>query len=229
VISTVFLFGALQSAIMKSPRGANNREPATLKSLTAGSHFIWAKKVILGAISLDLFAVLLGGATALLPIYAAEILKVGPTGLGFLRAAPAAGALVMSVYLARHPLKAKVGRIMFGAVVIFGLATLGFAVSTWFFVSLSMLVILGASDIISVVIRSSLVQLKTPNEMRGRVSAVNMMFIGTSNQLGEFESGVTASWFGTVPSVIIGGLGTVVVALSWMKLFPELRDTDRLE
>jgi MFS family permease len=229
VITGLFLIGGALSFLMEARKGTIKREPATVKSVLAGINFIWMKKTILGAISLDLFAVLLGGATALLPIYAGEILMVGPRGLGFLRAAPAIGALMMSLYLARHPLKQKVGKIMFGAVVVFGLATLGFAVSKWFLVSLVMLIILGAADIISVVIRSSLVQLKTPDEMRGRVSAVNMMFIGTSNQLGEFESGVTAAWFGTVPSVIIGGLGTIVVALSWMRLFPELADTDRLE
>lgn len=228
VIASLFLSGTLMAFIMTSRKGGNNREPISVKTLFAGINFIWLKKVVLGAISLDLFAVLLGGATALLPIYAAEILFVGPRGLGFLRAAPAIGALLMSLYLARHPLKQRVGKIMFAAVIVFGLATLGFAVSKWFLVSLAMLIILGAADIISVVIRSSLVQLKTPDEMRGRVSAVNMMFIGTSNQLGEFESGVTAAWFGTVPSVVIGGIGTIVVALTWMRLFPDLTNTDKL-
>jgi MFS family permease len=228
VIAGLFLSGTLMAFIMTSRKGGNNREPISVKTLFAGINFIWLKKVVLGAISLDLFAVLLGGATALLPIYAAEILFVGPRGLGFLRAAPAIGALLMSLYLARHPLRQKVGKIMFAAVIVFGLATLGFAVSKWFLVSLAMLIILGAADIISVVIRSSLVQLKTPDEMRGRVSAVNMMFIGTSNQLGEFESGVTAAWFGTVPSVVIGGLGTIVVALTWMRLFPDLTNADKL-
>ncbi len=228
VTAVLFVLGFTLAFFVPPSRETNHREPATLRSLFAGIHFIWQKKVILGAISLDLFAVLLGGATALLPIYAAEILHVGPRGLGFLRAAPAVGALLMSVYLARHPLKQKVGHTMFAGVILFGIATLGFALSHWFAVSLVMLVALGAGDIISVVIRSSLVQLNTPNEMRGRVSAVNMMFIGTSNQLGEFESGVTAAWFGTVPSVVIGGLGTIVVALVWMRMFPGLTNADKL-
>ena len=228
IITALFVLGAFFALFVKVQKLTNNREPATLKSLFAGINFIWMKKLILGAISLDLFAVLLGGATALLPIYAAEILKVGPRGLGFLRAAPAIGALLTSVYLARHPLKQRAGKTMFTAVIVFGIATLGFAVSKWFLVSLVMLIILGAGDIISVVIRSSLVQLNTPDAMRGRVSAVNMMFIGTSNQLGEFESGVTAAWFGTVPSVVVGGLGTIVVALLWMRLFPDLTNADKL-
>ncbi|MEO8741359.1 MAG: MFS transporter, partial [Casimicrobiaceae bacterium] len=173
-------------------------------------------------------AVLLGGATALLPIYARDILGTGPWGLGVLRSAPAVGALSMALFLARHPPKHRVGRTMFAAVTAFGFATMIFAVSTSFFLSLATLVVLGASDMISVMIRSSLVQLDTPDAMRGRVSAVNSVFIGTSNQLGEFESGVTAAWLGTVPAVLLGGVGTLLIVVLWMRLFPALRRRDRL-
>ncbi len=204
------------------------REPVTLRSLFAGIAFIRSRPDILGAISMDLFAVLLGGATALLPVYARDILMTGPWGLGLLRAAPAAGALVMSAVLARFPLHRRVGRTMFIAVAVFGAATIVFGLSKLFALSLLSLVVLGASDMISVVIRQSLVQIGTPDEMRGRVSAVNSMFIGTSNQLGEFESGVTAAWFGVVPSVLIGGVGTLVVVLLWMRLFPEVLLKDSL-
>ncbi|MDR3540419.1 MAG: MFS transporter [Desulfosporosinus sp.] len=204
-------------------------EPKSLKTLFAGISFIKSKPVILGAISLDLFAVLFGGATALLPIYASKILNVGSFGLGALRSAPAVGALLMAVFLARNPLKKKVGRTMFIAVIVFGIATIMFAISTSFIISILALFILGASDVISVVIRSTFVQMETPDNMRGRVSSVNQLFIGTSNQLGEFESGLTATLFGTVPAVLIGGIGTIVVVALWMKLFPELLHIDKLE
>jgi len=184
---------------------------------------------ILGAISLDLFAVLLGGATALLPVYARDILVTGPWGLGLLRSAPGIGAMAMSFYLARNPLRSRVGKIMFIAVGVFGAATIVFAISTSFFLSLFTLVILGAADVISVVIRAAMVQIQTPDEMRGRVSAVNSMFIGTSNQLGEFESGATAALFGTVPAVLIGGIGTIIVVLLWMRIFPQLLRSESLE
>jgi MFS family permease len=203
-------------------------EPVSIRSVFAGISFIRSHKEILGAISLDLFAVLLGGATALLPVFARDILMTGPWGLGLLRSAPAVGALMMSVYLARHPLCHYVGRSMFRAVAVFGAATILFAVSTSFLLSFVLLVILGASDVISVVIRHSLVQIRTPDAMRGRVSAVNSMFIGTSNQLGEFESGVTAALFGTVPAVLIGGVGTVVVVMLWVRVFPQLVQVDTL-
>lgn len=210
--------------IVTSKKGSVN-----LQSLFAGISFIRSKPVILGAISLDLFAVLLGGATALLPVYAREILAIGPQGLGILRSAPAIGALLMSVFLARNPLQSRVGRTMFIAVIVFGMATIGFAVSTSFALSICALTVLGASDVISVVIRSSLVQLGTPDEMRGRVSAVNSMFVGTSNQLGEFESGITAAWVGVVPAVLIGGIGTIIIALLWIKFFPQLTHIDNLK
>jgi MFS family permease len=205
-------------------------EPKTIKSVFLGISFIKSKPVILGAISLDLFAVLFGGATALLPVYASKILMIGPFGLGLLRSAPAVGALIMSVYLARNPLKKKVGHIMFIAVICFGLSTIIFAISKSFLLSMAALFVLGASDVISVVIRSTLVQMETPDSMRGRVSSVNLMFIGTSNQLGEFESGLTAAIFGgVVPAVLVGGIGTIVVVLLWMKLFPELLHVDKLQ
>ena len=165
---------------------------------------------------------------ALLPIYAKDILHVGPSGLGMLRTAPALGALAMSLFLARHPLQRQVGRTMLAAVALFGGATIVFALSSSFPLSLASLALLGASDMVSVVIRSSLVQLQTPDAMRGRVGAVNSVFIGSSNQLGEFESGLTAAWFGVVPSVVIGGVGTLVVVLLWIRFFPGLTRTDRL-
>jgi len=184
---------------------------------------------VLGAISLDLFAVLLGGATALLPIYAKDILHTGPWGLGLLRSSTAVGALTMALWLMRHPIRRRAGRTMFTAVAIFGVATIVFGVSRSFVLSTVALAALGAADMISVVVRQSLVQLQTPDEMRGRVAAVNALFIGTSNQLGEFESGVTAALFGTVASVVIGGAGTLVVVALWMRLFPSLARIDRLE
>lgn len=201
---------------------------ATLESLLAGIRFIRSRPDIFGAISLDLFAVLLGGATALLPVFAKDILLTGPWGLGLLRSAPAVGALLMSFWLARFPIERNVGRIMFLAVGIFGVTTIAFGLSTSFWFSLAVLVVLGAADMISMVIRGAFVQLETPDEMRGRVSAVNGLFIGASNQLGEFESGLTAHWLGTVPAVVLGGVGTLVVTGVWMKLFPTLAKRDTL-
>lgn len=229
VACILFLAASLFVSLIRIARVPPSREPLSLRSLFAGITFIRSQPAILGAISLDLFAVLLGGATALLPVYARDILSTGPWGLGLLRSAPAAGALAMSVFLARHPLRRRVGRTMFGAVALFGVATIVFAVSTSFALSLGALVVLGAADVFSVVIRQSLVQIETPDEMRGRVSAVNSMFIGTSNQLGEFESGVTAALFGVVPAVLIGGIGTILVVLVWLRLFPELARVDSLE
>jgi len=204
------------------------RGRATLDSLLAGIRFIRSRRDVLGAISLDLFAVLLGGATALLPVFARDILLTGPLGLGLLRSAPALGALGMSLWLARFPIERRVGRVMFTAVGLFGVATIAFGLSTSFWFSLAVLVVLGAADMISMVIRSAFVQLQTPDDMRGRVSAVNGLFIGASNQLGEFESGVTAHWLGTVPAVVLGGVGTLVVTGVWIKLFPGLAGRDRL-
>lgn len=199
------------------------REPATLRTVFAGVTFIRARPVVLGVISLDLFAVLLGGATALLPIFAQDILHTGPWGLGLLRAAPAVGALVMSVWLARNALDRHVGPIMFASVAGFGIATLVFALSTTLWLSMAALFALGAFDMVSMVIRGALVQLETPDDMRGRVSAVNAIFINTSNQLGEFESGLLAAWLGAVPATLIGGVGTLLVVGIWAALFPSIR------
>ncbi len=204
------------------------REPVTLHSVLAGVRFIAQRPVILGAISLDLFAVLLGGATALLPMFAKDVLHVGPWGLGLLRSAPAVGALAMSWRLTQWPIQRRVGRAMFAAVVVYGVATLVFALSTAFVLSFVALLVSGAADMVSVVIRQSLVQLETPDAMRGRVSAVNSIFIGASNQLGEFESGAVAAGVGPVGSVVIGGAGTLLVAVAWYRMFPALAQRERL-
>ena len=213
------------------PRHAPFARPANSgwASMLDGIRFVRGRPIVLGAISLDLFAVLLGGATALLPIYARDLLHTGPWGLGLLRSATAVGALGMALWLAHHPLGARAGRKMFVAVAVFGVATIVFGVSRSFTLSLAALVVLGAADVVSVVVRQTLVQLQTPDHMRGRVSAVNALFFGTSNQLGEFESGVVAAWIGVVPAVVVGGLGTLVVVMLWMKLFPDLARFDRLE
>jgi MFS family permease len=204
------------------------RAPVTVDTLLAGVRFIRARPVVLGAISLDLFAVLLGGATALLPIYARDILHTGPEGLGLLRAAPAVGAFSMSLALARWTIRRRVGRTLFAAVALFGATTLVFAVSRVFWLSLAALLVNGAADMVSVVVRQTLVQLDTPDAMRGRVSAVNSIFIGASNQLGEFESGATAALLGPVGSVLLGGFGTLLVVALWMKWFPPLRERESL-
>jgi MFS family permease len=198
------------------------------QSLFAGVAFVWERKVLLGAISLDLFAVLLGGATALLPIFARDILHVGPDGLGLLRSAPAVGALAMSVVMTRWPIKRHVGYKLLAAVAVFGLASLVFGLSEHFALSLLALAVCGAADNISVVTRLTLMQLETPDEMRGRVAAVNGVFIGASNELGEFESGLTAALWGPVASVVAGGVGTILIAASWLKLFPALAKRDSL-
>ncbi len=202
--------------------------PVTLDTLLAGVRFVAAHKVVLGAISLDLFAVLFGGATALLPIFARDILRTGPWGLGLLRSAPAVGALLMSVALTRWPVRRHTGPLLLGAIAVYGAATLGFGLSRTFAPSLLALAVTGAADMISVVIRQTLVQLETPDAMRGRVSAVNSVFIGASNQLGEFESGATAAWLGPVGSVVLGGLATLAVAALWLPLFPALARRDAL-
>ena len=222
------LAGTLNGAI-KLDRPVAAKEPPTLDSLFAGVKFVRHNPAMLGTISLDMFAVLLGGATALLPIYARDILHTGPWGLGVLRGAPAVGALLMTGVLARHAIQRRVGMRMFQAVILFGAATVVFALSRRIWLSLAALTVMGAADMVSVVIRASLVQLGTPDEMRGRVGAVNFLFINASNQLGEFESGITAAWFGAMPAAVLGGLGTVAVALVWMKLFPALRHVERLE
>jgi MFS family permease len=228
VSAALFLAASVLFTLVQIEREPTVREPVTLESIFAGIKFILHRNAVLGAISLDLFAVLLGGATALLPIFAKDILHTGPWGLGLLRSAPAVGGLTMSIWLAHRPIERRVGKVMFASVAVFGVATLVFALSRWFMLSLGALTILGASDMISVVIRQSLVQLDTPNAMRGRVSAVNAIFIGASNQLGEFESGATAAWWGTVPSVVVGGLGTLAIVVVWMRLFPDLARREKL-
>jgi MFS family permease len=229
VSTMLFVLTGLMIFMIRIARRPPRTSAPGLSSVLEGIRYIRRQPAVLGAISLDMFAVLLGGATALLPIYARDILHTGPWGLGVLRSCTAVGALGMALWLARHPLRGRAGRKMFAAVAVFGAATIVFGVSQSFVVSLVALIVLGASDMISVVIRQSLVQLQTPDPMRGRVSAVNSLFIGTSNQLGEFESGVTAAWLGVVPSVVVGGVGTLLVVLAWMRLFPSLVNIDRLE
>ncbi|MDA3913470.1 MFS transporter [Oleiagrimonas sp.] len=227
--AVLYLLSLLLLASLRYDHRPPRREPATLRTVFAGVGFIRARPAILGVISLDLFAVLLGGATALLPIFARDILHTGPWGLGLLRAAPAVGALLMSVWLAHHAMKRRVGMIMFACVAAFGLSTLVFALSDMLWLSLLALAALGAFDMVSMVIRGALVQLDTPDAMRGRVSAVNSIFINTSNQLGEFESGLLAAWVGAVGSAVIGGLGTLLVVGLWMWMFPVLRQRQTLE
>lgn len=227
--ATGFTLAMMGTLAMKLEAPARVRRPMTLTTVLGGLHFIRAQPEMLGAISLDLFAVLLGGATAMLPLYANDILHAGPIGLGLLRMSPALGALVCALAFARWPLNRNAGMWMFVSVAIFGVATIGFGLSTSMPLSILALAILGAADVVSVVVRGALVQLRTPDEMRGRVSAVNMLFIGSSNQLGEFESGMLASLIGPVEAVVLGGVGTIAVTLLWMRLFPGLRRLDRLD
>jgi len=225
------LLFALSGALVAGVRYAHVKAAArnmSFDTLLAGVRFVRHRPVVLGAISLDLFAVLLGGATALLPIFAKDILHTGPWGLGLLRAAPAVGAFTLSLLLTRFPITRHAGRVLLGAVAAYGIATIVFGFSTSFVISFIALIVAGAGDMVSVVIRQSLVQLDTPDDMRGRVSAVNSVFIGASNQLGEFESGVTAALLGPVGSVVLGGLGTLLVAGLWFKLFPPLANRDAL-
>jgi hypothetical protein len=229
VMAAFWLLAGMLNGAIKLDHPVTAKEPPTLAALFAGVGFVRHNPAILGTISLDLFAVLLGGATALLPIYARDILHTGPGGLGVLRSAPAVGALFMTAVLARHALQRRVGMRMFQAVIVFGLATVVFAVSHLIWLSILALVVMGAADTVSVVIRTSLVQLRTPDAMRGRVGAVNFLFINASSQLGQFESGITAALFGAMPAAVLGGVGTVIVALLWMKLFPTLRQVERLE
>ena len=224
-----WLLSALLTGGIRVTEPEPAKDAASADDVFAGVRFIRSNPAILGTISLDLFAVLFGGVTALLPIYARDILDAGPFGLGILRAAPAVGALFMTAILARHAIDRRVGMRMFQAVIVFGVATVVFALSHWIWLSVLALAILGAADTVSVVIRFSLVQLSTPNEMRGRVGAVNFLFINASNYLGQFESGVAAALFGTVASGVLGGVATVAIALLWMKLFPSLREVERLE
>lgn len=227
-IALLYALGSAAASFIRLDHAPPKREKLTPQTLFAGVGFIRSHPVVLGAISLDMFAVLLGGATALLPVYAAEILHTGPWGLGILRSSPAVGALSMSVFLARHPLRRHAGETMFAAVAVFGAATCVFGLSTVLPLSCLALAVAGAADVVSVVVRAAAVQLGTPDAMRGRVSAVNSLFIGTSNQLGEFESGLVASLIGTVPAVVAGGIGTILVAALWRQMFPPLRRIDDL-
>ena len=207
---------------------ARPRPPASLRIVLEGLRYIHRNKIILGSISLDLFAVLLGGAVALLPIYASEILKTGAIGLGILRAAPGAGAVLMAISLAHFPIRRRAGLSMLYCVFGFGVFTIVFGLSHNLALSLVALVLTGCLDMVSVVIRSTLVQLATPDDMRGRVSAVSVLFISASNEIGQFESGITAQWFGTVPAVVLGGVGTMAIVLLWAWWFPALRRADQL-
>lgn len=226
VYATAMLVGIVAALVMtrvQAREKARPREPMSLQTVFAGLRYIWQEKLILGSISLDLFAVLLGGAVALLPVYARTILHTGPWGLGLLRSAPGVGAAAMAVLLAHRPLRRQAGPIMLACVAGFGIFTIIFGLSHSLILSLVSLLLVGACDMVSVVIRAIVVQIGTPDTMRGRVNAVDMIFIGASNQLGEFESGITAHWFGTVPAVVLGGVGTLVVIALWTWLFPELR------
>ena len=226
-VATGFL--AISSTLrIKLRTQARQREPVTWTTVSAGFRYIWSHKLVLGSISLDMFAVLLGGAVALLPVYASVILKTGPWGLGLLRSAPGVGAAAMAILLAHRPLRRRAGLTMLWCVAGFGVFTIIFGVSRSLVVSLMALLLVGASDMVSVIVRAILVQLATPDEMRGRVNAVDMIFIGVSNELGEFESGLTAQWFGTVPAVVLGGVGTLLVIGLWAWIFPELRNADRI-
>ncbi|MDD2710132.1 MAG: MFS transporter [Verrucomicrobiae bacterium] len=215
--------------VIRPPKMSRQAGAATLKTLVAGFHFVWRTKLVMAAITLDLFAVLLGGAAALLPVYAKDILHVGPTGLGWLRAAPSVGALVMAIALSHMPPMRRAGRALLGAVALFGVTMVVFGFSTCFWLSLLALALSGAADNISVVVRHSLVQLRTPDEMRGRVSAVNSVFISASNELGSFESGLVAQYFGPLISVVSGGLGTIVVVALVMTIWPEIRRLGSLQ
>ena len=224
-VTVVAIFAVLRLELTERERP---HQEVNMRSVLAGLHYIWTHKLILGAISLDLFAVLLGGAVALLPVYAREILRTGPWGLGLLRAAPGVGAGFMAVLLAYRPLRSRVGKIMLFCVAGFGAFTIVFGISHSLPLSMISLVLVGASDMVSVVVRGTLVQIATPDAVRGRVNAVDMIFIGASNELGEFESGLTAHWFGIVPAVILGGAGTLLVVGLWAYFFPELRSADSL-
>jgi MFS family permease len=204
------------------------RERFSLKTVFAGFHYIWDHKLVLGSISLDLFAVLLGGAVALLPVYAKEILVTGPWGLGLLRSAPGVGAAVMAILIAYKPIRRRAGATMLWCVAGFGVFTMVFGFSRNIVLSMISLFFVGAADMVSVVVRGVLIQVETPDEMRGRVNAVDMIFIGASNELGEFESGLAAQWLGAVPAVVLGGLGAIIVTVMWAWMFPELRRADSL-
>jgi MFS family permease len=229
-LGALFSLGALILCLsLKAPRQERLEDPRTLSLITEGFAYVWRNKIVLGAISLDLAAVLLAGATALLPVFARDILNVGPEGLGWMRAAPALGAAVVAIWLAAAPIQRRVGPWMFLSVGAFGLATLVFGLSSVFWLSLVALVLIGATDMVSVYVRSSLIQLATPDAMRGRVASTSFIFISASNELGEFQSGVFARLMGPVGAVFFGGVGAVAVAAAWVKLFPQLWAMDSFE
>jgi MFS family permease len=225
----LFAIAITLAFLIRSERRATPVQPRSLSSVLAGFHYVRNRRRLFGVITLDLFVALLGGVTALLPIYARDILEAGPEGLGLLRSAPAIGALTTTILLSHAPLERHLGLKMFASVALFGAATMLFSLSTWLPLSMFALAILGAADSVSIVIRFSLVQIETPDAMRGRVSAINYLFVNTSNTLGEFESGLVAAWLGAVPSALIGGVGSLLVTAIWMMLFPELRRADRFE
>lgn len=226
--AAAFLAGFLSVARIKVPRVERPPSAASLAIVLDGLRYMRRNKLVLGATSLDLFAVLLGGAVALLPVYARDVLKIGASGLGLLRCAPGAGAVLMALVVAHYPLRRRAGVKMLACVFGFGIFIVVFGLSRNLWLSLVALFLTGALDMVSVIVRQTLVQVATPDHMRGRVSAVNSLFIGASNEVGQFESGVTAQWFGTVPAVLIGGIGTMLVVLLWARLFPSLRRVDDL-
>jgi MFS family permease len=223
-----YLLALAFTTAIRTRTGRMEARGASLETVLAGLKYVWNSQIILGSISLDLFAVMLGGAVALLPIFASDVLHTGVRGLGLLRAAPSAGAMLMAIVLAFYPLRRRAGAKMLICVAIFGLGTIGFGLSRNLWLSVGLLFIVGAADMVSVVVRQTLVQIQTPGQMRGRVSAVNMLFLGTSNEFGEFESGITAQWLGAVRATVWGGIGTLLVVASWTRLFPELRRVQSL-
>ena len=229
-VATVFMLAA-GGLILSIPKPAQHSETerASLSTIFAGFRYIWSEKIVLGAISLDLFAVLLSGAVALLPVYARDILELGPWGLGLLRAAPGIGAIMVAVWLTSHPIRDHAGLVMLFFVAMFGVFTVAFGVSTIPWLSIAALAMIGATDMISVYVRETLIQLWTPDRVRGRVNAVNMVFVGASNELGEFRAGTMAALIGTVPAVVFGGVGAIGVAGLWAYLFPALRKVRRLD
>ena len=230
IVSVIMTFRIhpIETSAERAAKERPGKDGVSMGTMLAGFRFIWHKKLILGSISLDMFAVLLGGAVALLPVYAKSILHTGPWGLGLLRSAPGVGAALMAIVIAHWPIRRRAGLTMLLCVAAFGVFTIVFGISHNFILSMVALLLLGASDMVSVIVRATLVQVATPDEMRGRVNAVDMLFIGVSNELGEFESGLTAQWFGTVPAVVLGGVGTLLVIAVWAWLFPELREADQL-
>jgi MFS family permease len=221
--AALMLLAAVLIFTIPKPTQRSETDKPTMQTLFAGFGYIWSEKIVLGAISLDLFAVLLSGASALLPVYARDILELGPWGLGLLRSAPAVGAICVAIWLAGHPIRDRAGVIMLGFVALFGAITVLFGLSTITWLSIVALAFLGAADMISVYVRETLIQLWTPDEVRGRVNAVNQVFVGASNELGEFRAGTMAALIGTVPAVVIGGVGAIAVAGLWAYLFPALR------